>query len=65
MTIIDSLITGNKHLIPKKADFFNWDIYDQKEVLKIINQKIIWSFLLKNLTKLYLNIFFLNLKKTF
>jgi UDP-glucose 4-epimerase len=39
VTIIDNLITGNKELIPKKADFFNCDISNQKEVTKIINQK--------------------------
>ena len=39
VTIIDSLITGNKQLVPKKANFFNCDISDQKEVTKIINQK--------------------------
>tara|TARA_B110000305_G_C19349936_1_gene593734 strand:+ start:167 stop:1144 length:978 start_codon:yes stop_codon:yes gene_type:complete len=39
VTIIDSLITGNKKLIPKKADFFVCDIADQKKVSKIINQK--------------------------
>ena len=39
VTIIDNLITGNKQLIPKKANFFNCDISDQKEVTKIINQK--------------------------
>ena len=39
VTIIDNLITGNKELIPKKADFFNCDISNQKEITKIINQK--------------------------
>jgi len=39
VTIIDNLITGNKELIPKKANFFNCDISNQKEVTKIINQK--------------------------
>ena len=39
VTIIDNLITGNRQLIPKKANFFNCDISDQKEVTKIINQK--------------------------
>ena len=39
VTIIDSLITGNKKLIPKKADFFICDIADQKKISKIINQK--------------------------
>ena len=39
VTIIDNLITGNKQLIPKKANFFNCDISNQKEVTKIINQK--------------------------
>ena len=39
VTIIDSLITGNKRLIPKKANFFICDIADQKEVTRIINQK--------------------------
>mgnify|MGYP006078690909 CR=1 FL=1 len=39
VTIIDNLITGSENLIPKKADFFNCDISDQKEVSKIINQK--------------------------
>ena len=39
VTIIDSLITGNKQLVPKKANFFNCDVSDQKEVTKIINQK--------------------------
>ena len=39
VTIIDNLITGNRQLIPKKADFFDCDISDQKEVSKIINQK--------------------------
>tara|TARA_B110000483_G_scaffold78024_1_gene97248 strand:+ start:69 stop:1064 length:996 start_codon:yes stop_codon:yes gene_type:complete len=39
VTIIDNLITGNRQLIPKKANFFNCDISNQKEVTKIINQK--------------------------
>ena len=36
VTIIDNLITGNKQLIPKKANFFNCDISDQKEVTKML-----------------------------
>ena len=32
VTIIDSLITGNKKLIPKKAKFFKSDIGNKKKI---------------------------------
>jgi len=39
VTIIDSLITGNKKLVPKKAKFFICDIGDKIKVSKIIKQQ--------------------------
>ena len=38
VTIIDSLITGHKVLIPKKAKFENCDIADDKKITEIINR---------------------------
>ena len=38
VTIIDSLITGHKELIPKKAKFENCDIADDKKITEIINR---------------------------
>ena len=38
VTIIDSLITGHKALIPKKAKFENCDIADDKKITEIINR---------------------------
>ena len=35
VTIIDSLLTGNKKLIPKKAKFINSDISNVKKINKI------------------------------
>ncbi len=37
VTIIDSLITGNRKLVPEKASFKLCDISDQKEISSIIN----------------------------
>ena len=39
VTIIDSLITGNKKIVPKKAKLFICDIADKKKVLKILKNK--------------------------
>ena len=39
VTVIDSLITGNKFLIPKKAKFFLCDIDDKKRVEKILRDQ--------------------------
>ena len=39
VTIIDSLVTGNKLLVPKKAKFFICDIADKTKVLKIVKQQ--------------------------
>ena len=36
VTIIDSLDTGNKKLVPKKAKFFHCDISNIKKIKKII-----------------------------
>lgn len=36
VTIIDSLITGSKELIPKKAKFYKCDISDKKKITDII-----------------------------
>ena len=36
VTIIDSLVTGNKKLVPKKAKFFRCDISNIKKIKKII-----------------------------
>ena len=38
VTIIDSLITGHKALIPKKAKFENCDIADDRKITEIINR---------------------------
>ena len=38
VTVIDSLITGHKELIPKKAKFENCDIADDKKITEIINR---------------------------
>ena len=38
VTIIDSLITGHKELIPKKAKFENCDIANDKKITEIINR---------------------------
>ena len=38
VTIIDSLITGHKELVPKKAKFENCDIADDKKITEIINR---------------------------
>ena len=38
VTIIDSLITGHKELVPKKAKFENCDIVDDKKITEIINR---------------------------
>ena len=39
VTIIDSLITGNKKLVPKKAKLYICDIADKLKVSKIISQQ--------------------------
>ena len=39
VTVIDSLITGNKKLIPKKANFIKCDISDKKKINLIFNKK--------------------------
>ena len=39
VTVIDSLITGHKVLIPKKAKFENCDIADDKKITEIINRE--------------------------
>ena len=39
VTIIDSLITGNKKLVPKKAKLYVCDIADKLKVSEIINQE--------------------------
>tara|TARA_Y100000591_G_C21798595_1_gene680794 strand:+ start:465 stop:1451 length:987 start_codon:yes stop_codon:yes gene_type:complete len=39
LTIIDSLITGDKRLVPKKAIFKVVDISDKKKIKKILNKK--------------------------
>ena len=36
VTVIDSLITGNKNLVPKKAELIVTDIDDEKIVEKVI-----------------------------
>ena len=38
VTIIDSLITGNKLLVPKKAKFEVCDIADNKKITKILKK---------------------------
>ena len=40
VTIIDSLITGNKKLIPKRAKFIKCDIGDRKKIKFIIELQI-------------------------
>ena len=39
ITIIDSLITGNKNLIPKKANFIKCDISNIKKIRNILKRK--------------------------
>ena len=39
ITVIDSLITGSKKLINKRADFFKCDVSDNKKVSKILKKK--------------------------
>ena len=39
VTVIDSLITGNKHLVPSKAKLENCDIADVDKISKIIQNK--------------------------
>ena len=39
VTVIDSLITGNKNLIPKKAQLIVSDIADEKKIENIITKK--------------------------
>ena len=39
VTIIDSLITGNKRLVPKKAKLFVCDIADKKKVYQIVKHQ--------------------------
>ena len=39
VSIIDSLITGNRTLIPKKAELFECDIADEKKVKEIVKKK--------------------------
>ena len=39
VTIIDSLITGNKKIVPKKSKLFICDIADEKKISKIIQNK--------------------------
>ena len=39
ITVIDSLITGSKKLVNKKADFFICDVSDKKKVSKILKKK--------------------------
>ena len=39
VTIIDNLSTGNKKIVPKKAELINCDIADVKKVKKLINKK--------------------------
>ena len=39
ITIIDSLITGNKNLIPKKANFIKCDISNKKKIRNILKRK--------------------------
>ena len=39
VTVIDSLITGNKSLVPTKADLNIVDIADKNKVNKIIKKK--------------------------
>ena len=38
VTIIDSLITGHKELVPKKAKFERCDIANEKKISEIINR---------------------------
>ena len=40
VTVIDSLITGNKNLVPKKAELIVTDIDDEKIVEKVIKGKV-------------------------
>ena len=37
VTVVDSLVTGNRKLVPEKANFKLCDISDQKEISSIIN----------------------------
>ena len=37
VSIIDSLITGKKKLIPKKAKYFNFDISNKEEMKSLLN----------------------------
>jgi len=39
ITVIDSLITGSKKLVNKKADFFKCDVSDNNKVSKILKKK--------------------------
>jgi len=38
VTIVDNLVTGNKKLVPKKANLFICDIADKKKITKIIKK---------------------------
>ena len=38
VSIIDSLITGKKKLIPKKAKYFNFDIGNKEEMKSLLNK---------------------------
>jgi len=38
VTVIDNLVTGNLKLINKNAQFYNFDIGDEKNVNKILKQ---------------------------
>ena len=39
VSIIDSLVTGNRKLIPKQAELFECDIADEKKVKEIVKKK--------------------------
>ena len=39
VTIIDNLITGHKHLVPKKADLIICDIDDEKRISNLLDKK--------------------------
>ena len=43
LTIIDSLITGDKRLVPKKAILKVVDISDKKKIKKILDKKNLMS----------------------
>ena len=43
VTIVDNLISGNSKLVPKKANFINSDISDEKKIRDLLKKETLSS----------------------